>query len=65
MNVITEIVQSRELLTNLTLRELRGKYKRSLLGWTWSLLNPQIRAQHVAALRQLAALANAPALPRP
>jgi len=40
MNVITEIVQSRELLTNLTLRELRGKYKRSLLGWTWSLLNP-------------------------
>lgn len=40
MNVLTEIVQSRELLTNLTLRELRGKYKRSLLGWTWSLLNP-------------------------
>jgi ABC-2 type transport system permease protein len=40
MTVITEIVQSRELLTNLTLRELRGKYKRSLLGWTWSLLNP-------------------------
>jgi lipopolysaccharide transport system permease protein len=40
MTVISEIVQSRELLTNLTLRELRGKYKRSLLGWTWSLLNP-------------------------
>lgn len=29
-----------ELLTNLTLRELRGKYKRSALGWTWSVLNP-------------------------
>ncbi len=40
MNVLTELVQSRELLTNLTLRELRGKYKRSILGWTWSLLNP-------------------------
>ena len=25
---------------NLTLRELKGKYKRSVLGWTWSLLNP-------------------------
>jgi ABC-type polysaccharide/polyol phosphate export permease len=30
----------RELLWNLTLRELRGKYRRSFLGWTWSLLNP-------------------------
>jgi ABC-2 type transport system permease protein len=27
-------------MVNLTLRELRGKYKRSLLGWSWSLLNP-------------------------
>ena len=31
---------SRELLWNLTLRELRSKYRRSFLGWTWSLLNP-------------------------
>lgn len=31
---------SRELLWNLTLRELRGKYRRSFLGWSWSLLNP-------------------------
>lgn len=30
----------RELLWNLTLRELRGRYKRSVLGWGWSLLNP-------------------------
>jgi ABC-type polysaccharide/polyol phosphate export permease len=30
----------RELLWNLTLRELRAKYRKSLLGWTWSLLNP-------------------------
>ena len=25
---------------NLTLRELRSRYKKSVLGWTWSLLNP-------------------------
>jgi ABC-2 type transport system permease protein len=30
----------RDLFVNLTLRELRSKYKRSVLGWTWSLLNP-------------------------
>jgi len=40
MNVLAEFAESRELLVNLTLRELRGKYKRSVLGWTWSLLNP-------------------------
>jgi ABC-2 type transport system permease protein len=31
---------SRELLLNLTLREIRGKYKRTVLGQVWSLLNP-------------------------
>lgn len=36
----TELLEARELFRNLTLRELRGKYKRSALGWTWSLLNP-------------------------
>ncbi len=36
----SELSSSRELMVNLTLRELRGKYKRSLLGWSWSLLNP-------------------------
>ncbi len=30
----------RDLAVNLTLRELKGKYKRSVLGWSWSLLNP-------------------------
>ena len=29
-----------ELLVNLVLRELRSRYKRSALGWGWSLLNP-------------------------
>jgi len=37
---LAELLGTRELLVNLTLRELRGKYKRSVLGWTWSLLNP-------------------------
>lgn len=40
MSKLAELTQSRELIVNLTLRELRGKYKRSFLGWTWSLLNP-------------------------
>jgi ABC-2 type transport system permease protein len=37
---LAELVASRELLSNLTLRELRSRYKRSVLGWTWSLINP-------------------------
>jgi ABC-type polysaccharide/polyol phosphate export permease len=40
MSSVTELARSRDLMVNLTLRELRGKYKRSLLGWSWSLLNP-------------------------
>lgn len=40
MTTLAEYNASRELMGNLTLRELRGKYKRSLLGWAWSLLNP-------------------------
>ncbi len=40
MSRLAEYVESRELIANLTLRELRGRYKRSALGWTWSLLNP-------------------------
>lgn len=31
---------SRELYSNLVLRELRSKYKRSFLGWAWSLAYP-------------------------
>jgi ABC-type polysaccharide/polyol phosphate export permease len=40
MATLSELRSSRELMVNLTLRELRGKYKRSALGWLWSLLNP-------------------------
>lgn len=32
----------RELLLNLTLRELRGKFKRSALGYLWSVINPAV-----------------------
>ena len=40
MTTLAEYRASRELLGNLTQRELRGKYKRSALGWAWSLINP-------------------------
>ena len=40
MTTLAEYAGSRELLGNLTQRELRGKYKRSALGWAWSLINP-------------------------
>jgi ABC-type polysaccharide/polyol phosphate export permease len=40
MTTLQEYASSRELVVNLTLRELRSKYKKSVLGWTWSLLNP-------------------------
>ncbi len=40
MSTLVELGRSRELLWNLTLRELRTRYKRSVLGWAWSLLNP-------------------------
>jgi ABC-type polysaccharide/polyol phosphate export permease len=40
MSLLTNVRDSRDLVVNLTLRELRGKYKRSVLGWSWSLLNP-------------------------
>jgi ABC-type polysaccharide/polyol phosphate export permease len=40
MTSVLELRRHRELFANLTLRELRGKYKRSALGWGWSMLNP-------------------------
>ena len=35
-----DYLQYRELFQNLTLRELRSKYKRSVIGWGWSMINP-------------------------
>lgn len=40
MATLAEYRDTRDLTINLALRELRGRYKRSILGWTWSLLNP-------------------------
>jgi ABC-2 type transport system permease protein len=40
MKQLRELLRSRELLSNLTLREIRGKYKRTVLGQLWSLANP-------------------------
>jgi ABC-2 type transport system permease protein len=37
---VQDLRSSRDLLVNLTLREIRGKYKRTALGQFWSLLNP-------------------------
>lgn len=37
---VKEVASSGELIWNLALRELRGRYKRSALGWLWSMLNP-------------------------
>lgn len=40
MRYLKEVFASRELLANLTLREIRGKYKRTVFGQLWSLANP-------------------------
>jgi ABC-type polysaccharide/polyol phosphate export permease len=37
---VAEVAASRELLVNLTAREVKGKYKRTALGQVWSLVNP-------------------------
>jgi lipopolysaccharide transport system permease protein len=40
MNYLKELWASRELLLNLTQREIKGKYKRTVFGQLWSLVNP-------------------------
>ncbi|MBF0673444.1 MAG: ABC transporter permease [Salinibacterium sp.] len=40
MNYLKEMLASRELLINLTMREVKGKYKRTVFGQLWSLANP-------------------------
>lgn len=37
---LKDLLAARELLANLTLREVRGQYKRTIFGRLWSLLNP-------------------------
>ncbi|MBB5631920.1 ABC-2 type transport system permease protein [Cryobacterium mesophilum] len=40
MRGLKELLESRDLLVNLTLRDIRGKYRRTVLGQLWSLANP-------------------------
>ena len=40
MDAVTNVYRSRDLLWNLTLRELCTKYRRSFHGWAWSMLDP-------------------------
>jgi lipopolysaccharide transport system permease protein len=40
VSTLTEYVGARELTKALVVREIRGQYKGSILGWVWSLLNP-------------------------
>lgn len=40
MTYLNELMSSRELLANLTAREVKGKYRRTVFGQLWSLINP-------------------------
>jgi ABC-2 type transport system permease protein len=40
VSALADLRSSRDLLVNLTQREIKGKYKRTVLGQAWSLLNP-------------------------
>lgn len=37
---LREVIRYRELISNLVMRELKARYKNSVLGFFWSLLNP-------------------------
>jgi ABC-type polysaccharide/polyol phosphate export permease len=40
VNYLRELWASRELLSNLVMREVKGKYRRTFFGQLWSLINP-------------------------
>jgi ABC-2 type transport system permease protein len=40
MQYLKELVATRELLANLTMREVKGQYRRTALGQLWSVINP-------------------------
>lgn len=42
MSSPTQVWEYRTLVSNLALRDLRSKYKKSFLGWAWSLINPAV-----------------------
>lgn len=42
MTAPAKVWDYRTLITNLALRDLRSRYKKSFLGWLWSLINPAV-----------------------
>jgi ABC-type polysaccharide/polyol phosphate export permease len=40
LTAVTQLWAYRNLIYNLAQRELRSRYKKSVLGWLWSLINP-------------------------
>lgn len=44
MSVLASVTSHRELVENLVLRDVRSRYKQSLLGYAWAILNPFILA---------------------
>lgn len=42
MKAVTELWSFRFLIWNLAQRDLRSRYKKSILGWLWSLINPAV-----------------------
>lgn len=40
LQYLRDIYSSRELMVNLAMREIKGKYKRTIFGQLWSLMNP-------------------------
>jgi ABC-2 type transport system permease protein len=40
LTAVTDLWSYRGLIGNLAQRELKAKYKKSVLGWAWSLINP-------------------------
>lgn len=40
MTKLAELAGARELLVNLTLRDLRGRFRRTTLGWAWTMVTP-------------------------
>ena len=50
--MVTELIWNRELIWRLFLRDFRVKYKQSLLGFAWVILNPLIAVGVFVFLRQ-------------
>ena len=43
MNVLRELYQYREMVFSLIRKDLRGRYKKSVLGILWTFINPLLQ----------------------